>query len=388
VSLFAANVEGNLDRLYRRLQTGNYQFSPAIGVLKARPGKNPRPIVLRSVEDRVVQRSILEVLTNHPAVESFVNTPTSFGGLRKKGVREAVSAACHLVQDGARFYIRSDIGDFFRAIPRGRVLALVAEFIQDNEFLALLEAATDCEISNLEVLAQNANLFPTHEVGVAQGCCLSPLLGNVLLADFDAKMNDRGVRCLRYIDDFILLGASEGRVKKAFESAKRFLAGLNLSVYDPEEYPDKAQMGDPLQGFEFLGCSVTRGCVSPNSKALKRLMDGVKERLSGARQGWNLNGSIDYRNSLIESLWELSKFLQAWGNQYSFCNNGHLWESLDRKIDDLVGDHIGKYSKVRKNLKAEDVRVSHRRLLGVRSLIDCNKAPIYPLMRTARKISL
>src|ERR1700681_1586286 len=64
----------------------------------------------------------------------------------------------------------------------------------------------------------------------------------------------------------------------------------------------------------------------------------------------------------------ISKFLQAWGNQYSFCNNRKLWDRLDRQVDDLIGRHLSLYRKARARLEEDDGRVLRRRLLGVRSL--------------------
>jgi RNA-directed DNA polymerase len=384
IAEYGIDLENNLGRLQRTLAKNTFKFSLAKGVLKKRPGKVPRPIVIAPVEDRIVQRGILEVLTVDPAVSRYIQVPTSFGGLQKRGVWEAISAACYAVQEGFEFYIRSDISNFFQGIPREGVLTTIGNLVCDADFDRLMKSATDCELANIVELQAHSELFPSHEIGVAQGCCLSPLLGNVLLAEFDSKMNGRGIRCFRYIDDFILFGPSESATRKAFKSAQALLGKLKLKAYDPVSDPGKAQMGVPFRGFEFLGCQITNGRVSPNEKALGRLMDGVRKRLRESQDSWKTLKQADYHQSLIEGLWVLSKFLQAWGNHYSFCNNLQLWDRLDRQVDELIGKHLSLYGKARARLAGEDERILRRRLLGVRSLMDCNQEPIYPLKRMAR----
>ena len=78
--------------------------------------------------------------------------------------------------------------------------------------MALFRQAIHVELSNLAALREHADRFPTEDIGVAQGSALSPLLGNIILADFDQRMNDGECRCLRYIDDFIVLGPSSAAV--------------------------------------------------------------------------------------------------------------------------------------------------------------------------------
>ena len=69
--------------------------------------------------------------------------------------------------------------------------------------------AIDVELSNMAQLRDKAVDFPIENIGVAQGNSLSPLLGNIILADFDRVMNEGDCRCVRYIDDFIILAPSK-----------------------------------------------------------------------------------------------------------------------------------------------------------------------------------
>ena len=78
-------------------------------------------------------------------------------------------AAVEAIGRGAVFYLRSDIADFFRAIPRARAIAALAPAVGDPRVLRLLDLATRTELDNLAELGDRAALFPDGEIGVAQG---------------------------------------------------------------------------------------------------------------------------------------------------------------------------------------------------------------------------
>lgn len=270
VKEFSVGIESHLETIYRHLLKGKFKFLPAQGILIPRKGKRPRPIVKSPIPARIVQRAILEVLQSDPAIEPYYKNPASFGGIRGKrlGVPGAVRAVYGAIRsDGAKFYIKSDIDSFFTKIPRNTVLAKISSVIPDAKFQSLLEKATHVELDNLASLGAAATFFPSYEVGVAQGCCLSPLLGNILLETFDKELNGRGITCIRYIDDFIILGPNRHKVEAAFRSALRILATHGLTAYDPKLASDKADMGEVRNGFEFLGCNIRPGMISPAGKS-------------------------------------------------------------------------------------------------------------------------
>jgi len=80
-------------------------------------------------------------------------------------------------------------------------------------------------------------MFPTGADGVAQGCPLSALAGNIVLEAFDTAMNGRGITCIRYIDDFVLMGKTRHAVDMAMRSAEALLGELHMKIYDPIASP-------------------------------------------------------------------------------------------------------------------------------------------------------
>ena len=52
---------------------------------------------------------------------------------------------------------------------------------------------------------------------------LSPLLANVYLNEFDWEFHRRGVPCIRYADDIVLLAKSERAAERLLESSTKYL---------------------------------------------------------------------------------------------------------------------------------------------------------------------
>lgn len=320
---FAADADRRLARVAVDLAEDRFDFAPALGVAKPRAGKRPRPIVVAPIESRVVTRAILDVLLGIPAVaELCLGAPTSFGGLPGRGVPDAIAAAVEAIRGGAVFHVRSDIAEFFRALPRDRAVAAVARACCDDRLARLVDRATATALANADELGDDAALFPGDRRGVAQGNALSTLLGNVALRGFDEAMNGRGIVCLRYVDDFVLLGAHAAHVKKAFGSAGALLGELGLSAYDPVCEPAKAAIGPVREGVTWLGCEIGAGGARPSAASRRALLERVDRVLrDGERAG------------LAGALAAVDESVRAFRAAYGFCACPEVFAALDARIE-------------------------------------------------------
>lgn len=222
---FDRNTNGNIRRLQRRLRKNEFVFDLQTGVLKKKGSGGFRGIVMASVNNRIVERALLNELQNNSEFVRTVNMqPTSVGGVPDRSVPHGLAIINKAIEEGYKYFIRSDISGFFDAVPRGQVLAKIASQTEDKAFMQLLSKATEVCLKNENALGENRKVFPTNAEGIAQGSPLSPLFGNILLYEFDQKFNTRGIICVRFIDDFVLLSKKPEQVKKAFQSAKAYLA--------------------------------------------------------------------------------------------------------------------------------------------------------------------
>lgn len=381
IAEFSVGIESHLERLYRQLKNERFKFPLAEGVLIAKKGKKPRPIVRSPIPTRIVQRAILEVLQADPVLEPYYKNPASFGGIKGKhlGVRGAMRAVYAAIRptNGAKYFIRSDINSFFTKIPRMTVLDKICAVIPDPKFHDIVRKATHVELDNLASLGTSADRFPSYEIGVAQGCCLSPLLGNILLERFDRELNGRNIICIRYIDDFIVLGPTEAKVEAAFRNGLRLLAEHDLTAYDPIAGSDKAEMGEVKHGFEFLGCEVRPGMIGPARKSRQRIIEAVKATLDRSQRLMeNPRAMMEEDLGAVATLEDANNILQGWGNQYAFCNDREVFKMLDTKVNGMIEAYwravVRRYAKFAEKKDMENAR----HLLGVHLLGDSKFDPI------------
>jgi RNA-directed DNA polymerase len=383
VKEFRSNADSRLKKIQRQLQKNEFMFNPAKGVPVCRIGKRDRPLVVADIKDRVVQRSLLDVIQSQDSVARFVNTPTSFGGLENKKVEDAIKSVCRSNKSGLRYYITSDIKDFFTRIPRLKVINTILRLLPDNSLKDILSEASKTELENLIKLGPKAQLFPTYELGVAQGCCLSPLFGNVLLHDFDKKLNSKPdeCRCFRYIDDFIIVAKSSEGATKAFVQARRILERFKMETYHPTDGSGKSKQGIISDGLEYLGCFINDSFVHPSKNKRNELKKKIQDLLTDRLQQLVSTNSDKWsnKNSVLKTLQDVSNILMGWGNQYSFCNSTDLFKTIDREIDGYLNAYAKSYGKLRGVLDQREDHDGKRKLLGVHLLSESKKNAIFPL---------
>lgn len=95
--------------------------------------------------------------------------------------------------------------------------------------------------------SQRADL-PT---GLPQGSPLSPLLANLVLADFDFEMFDNGTPVVRFADDFTLVAQSEQEAQQVLEQAQHAARRLDMQLEN-----SKTRLVSFDEGFAFLGEAV------------------------------------------------------------------------------------------------------------------------------------
>lgn len=205
---------------------------------------------------------------------------------------------------------------------------------------------------------------------MAQGSALSPLLCNLLLEDFDEQMNDRGIACVRYIDDFILFAPNRKKAFRALASASRNLQALNLDCYDPQDRPDKAENGLTGERFHFLGCEIAPKYIRPSRESRTRLLERIQNIVINAlaASGDPLE-SIRGRKTYVDSLHTIGNVIRGWGNTYSFCTDNRLMADIDRLIDVKLADFRVRFASVVSKRSSQD----KRRLTGVFLLSDCKQ---------------
>jgi RNA-directed DNA polymerase len=73
-------------------------------------------------------------------------------------------------------------------------------------------------------------------------------LANIYLHPFDLALTSQGLRLVRFVDDFVIMCASQAEAAQALDLATRQLATLRLRLH-----PEKTQVIPYADGLAFLG---------------------------------------------------------------------------------------------------------------------------------------
>ncbi|MEI6779125.1 MAG: reverse transcriptase domain-containing protein, partial [Chloroflexales bacterium] len=84
--------------------------------------------------------------------------------------------------------------------------------------------------------------------GTPQGGALSPLLANIYLHPFDLALTSQGLRLVRYVDDFVVMCASQDETTRVLQFVSDQIATLRLHLN-----PEKTRIVAYADGLEFLG---------------------------------------------------------------------------------------------------------------------------------------
>lgn len=341
IEQFERQSNRNIYRIQRRLRGGEFEFESQKGVLKGKKSGGKRGIVLASVHNRVVERAWLDTLQEHCRyVREVNNTPTSVGGVPDRSVPHGLKLIDEAFKDGQLHFVRSDIFGFFDTIPRVDVIQKIGPHVEEKKFLDTLHAATTVTLANEMSLGEDRGVFPTDSEGVAQGSPLSPLFGNILLHDFDIEFNKRGITCIRFIDDFLILGDSKSKVEKAFAAAQSMLEELGLKCHDPfapKALSDKAAAGKVEKGFIFLGYDIRPGLFQPSRQARDSISLAVTDHLRIGRSAIvdviRADNSFENRSRYVQTLSTIDHMLRGWGEAFAYGNAPSTLEHLDEEID-------------------------------------------------------
>ena len=301
-----------------KLDAGTYQPSPVKQVEIPKPDGGVRVLGIPTVLDRLIQTAIHQVLS--PVFEPMFSDH-SYGFRPGRSAHDAVKAAQAHLQDGFLWVVDIDLERFFDTVNHDRLMARLKDTIRDNRVLRLIHAYLKAG-----VLADG--LVSENEEGTPQGGPLSPLLSNIVLTELDRKLEERGLRFVRYADDCNIYVKSQRAAQRVMSSTQTFIEKrLRLKVNQSKSAIDKATKRKFL-GFSFYR---TRGTVAIRiaPQSLKRVALRVVE-LTSRHQGKSLDSIRD----------RLNPFIIGWVNYFALADaalNLRLLDShLRRRLRQLI----------------------------------------------------
>ncbi|WP_159078968.1 reverse transcriptase domain-containing protein [Orrella marina] len=324
---YADNYQRNLRKLNNSLRNGNFHFQELKPYRIPRPnGKKDRVICVPTVDDRVVQRALLNFLSDK--YRNQLDNTVSFGFVSGRSVKDAADKACRIRRNHPWIF-KTDITSFFDNIDRKLLRERISKIVKEKTLHPILFAVLDCEIQGGKRSTADAikKLGIVRGKGIRQGMPLSPLLSNLFLIPFDSATKLSGAKAVRYADDLIFMADSEEECRGLLEFCKAEFKNLSLTI--PELFPgSKSEIYEPNSPAEFLGLELTgqdKGCVL-------RLSDSQFERIRAELLKY---GSIKELLSQGITMKSLGASINAKRNgylaAYDVCTN--ITEVTDKLMD-------------------------------------------------------
>jgi RNA-directed DNA polymerase len=233
---YGQDLEANLRDLHARVQAGRYRAKPSRRVHIPKADGRLRPLGIASLEDKIVQRAVVEVLN---AVYEVDFRGFSYGFRPGRGPHDALDAlAVGIGRKKVNWVLDADIRDFFNQLDRVWLRRFLEHRIADKRVLRLIDKWLAAGVIEDGKWSETV-------AGSPQGASVSPLLANVYLhyvfdlwADWWRHRRAHGdVIIVRFADDVTVGFEYE-------QDAQRFLSDLHerFAGFGLQLHPDKTRL--------------------------------------------------------------------------------------------------------------------------------------------------
>ena len=333
-----SHLESNRDKIITEVLNHTYVPDAILAVEIPKGKGKTRLLGIPTVTDRWLQQAVSQVLATKFEL-SF--EPFSYGFRPEKNSQQATSQALKYINNGYQDIVDIDLKEFFDEVDHMKLLQLIYNRVKCSATLRLIRKWLRAPIWIKGRLHKRRK-------GMPQGSPLSPLLSNILLDELDKELARKGLRYVRYADDFSIYTKSKAEARKVGNEVYEFLRDkLHLPINR-----DKSGIRRPVN-FEILGYGFAavykkgvkgryRLVVSAKSwRNLKRKLKDISrktrpmsiterfQKLSEVWKGW-------VNNFRLASISSKLKTLDEWlRNRLRYCI-WHDWKKPERKRKNLI----------------------------------------------------
>jgi RNA-directed DNA polymerase len=233
---YEQNLEANLLDLHARVHRGAYRALPSRRKFIPKEDGRQRPLGVASLEDKIVQRAVVEVF-NAIYEEDFLGF--SYGFRPGRSQHDALDAlAVGITRTRVNWILDVDVRSFFDSVSHDWLVRFIEHRVGDPRMIRLIRKW-------LKAGVMEDGEWSSSESGTPQGAVVSPTLANIYLHySFDLwaerwrhQSAQGNVILVRYADDIVA-----GFEHQA--DAERFLAELRERVekFALSLHPDKTRL--------------------------------------------------------------------------------------------------------------------------------------------------
>lgn len=326
------------ERMKQELRTGIYLPQAILGVEIPKSNGKTRLLGIPTVTDRLWQQAVGQVIAIKFEMEF---EDYSYGFRPNRNAQQAVLKAQEYINSGYRHIVDIDLKSFFDEVDHCILLQLLYRKVKCPQTLRLIRKWLRAPI---EI---NGKLVKRRK-GVPQGSPLSPLLSNIMLNELDKELERKGLKYVRYADDFSIYTTSNHAARKIGNAIFLFLKNKLKLPINREKSGIRKPMNFTILGFGFVS-SYVKGdkgkyqlVVSDKSwKTLKQKLKTITrkttpstfdervQKLKEVQRGW-----LQYFR--IANIHGKLRDLDGWlRNRLRYCI-WHHWKKPERKRKNLL----------------------------------------------------
>lgn len=337
---FEADLENNLQAIHKSLKTNVYKPLPVVRVFIPKGRNDKRPLGIPTVKDRVVQQAFRQII--EPIFEKDFSD-NSFGFRPGRSCHDAIKKLEEYKQEGYSYVLDADIKAFYDTIPHKLIMKRLCGKIADGWVLNSIESMLKAGIMKDGVLHKSVE-------GVPQGGVISPLLANLIGDIIDKELEAKGLKFVRYADDFVVLSKKRNKLPGILKTVKDIVENkLKMELSE-----DKTELSNFRRGFRFLGYKFHNRYKGISRKSIDKFKDNIRT-VTRRNQGRNLASIIDRANPVI----------RGFVNYFQLGNVFRLYRLLDPWIRMRL-----RASKFSRKWKTDNWRFKNKRFfkMGLLSL--------------------
>lgn len=347
--------EEGIPQLLSAFKSGKYRAPHVRRVHISKGDGKFRPLGLPTVEDKVLQKAVTDVLT--PVYEQIFH-PSSYGYRPGRSPHHGLEKLFSEVSfKNKRYIIDADMQNYFGSINHQCLREFLDRRIKDGVIRKMID-----KWLKAGVLENGQITYPTE--GTPQGGTISPLLSNVYLHYvLDEWFNEQikpllkgDSMLVRFADDFLLGFTNREDAIRVMQVLPRRLGKYGLTLH-----PEKTRLIELIEGkkqpdhtFDFLGFTHYMSTSRKGKPILKRKTSSKKMSASLKRMDeWiKQNRHIGVKELIVRVNQKLRGYYGYYGITFNNRKLHSYYEQTQRKLHKWLNRRGGKqrwdWEKVRK----------------------------------------